>query len=313
MHDASLRPNRSCSGLSLFAALVLGASGGTVRADSLTNGLIAYYPFNGDAVDATGNGNNGTVAGAVAAPDRFGATSGAFAFLGNAQSRVTFASAALLLQPPFTCSFWVSFSGGAQDPRIFSEWGWEIGTIGTGVSRPVDFDNNTGSGIYDCVSSNAYPDGMWHQIVAVRSTNSMVLYVDGQLQGTLPVSDPIVYSSGFGSVWLPTAGGDAGIGDPYDAFGGSVDDLRFYNRALASGEVASLYVQELGMNLTVSRIPALGLDFKTVGGRNYQLQFSTDLNFWTNEDAVIQGDGTVWSKGELFGSSNAFWRLQTVP
>ena len=32
---------------------------------SLTNGLIAFYPFNGNADDASGNGHNGIVDGAV--------------------------------------------------------------------------------------------------------------------------------------------------------------------------------------------------------------------------------------------------------
>jgi hypothetical protein len=31
----------------------------------LTTGLVAYYPFNGNANDASGNGNNGTVNGSV--------------------------------------------------------------------------------------------------------------------------------------------------------------------------------------------------------------------------------------------------------
>ena len=38
-----------------------------------TNGLVAYYPFNGNANDASGNGNNGTIYGGVTlVPDRFG-------------------------------------------------------------------------------------------------------------------------------------------------------------------------------------------------------------------------------------------------
>ena len=38
----------------------------------LNNGLVAYYPFNGNANDASGNGNNGTVNGATLTTDRFG-------------------------------------------------------------------------------------------------------------------------------------------------------------------------------------------------------------------------------------------------
>ena len=49
----------------------------------LTNGLVAYYPFNGNANDATGNGNNGTVHGAVLTTNRFGDVNSAYLFDGN--------------------------------------------------------------------------------------------------------------------------------------------------------------------------------------------------------------------------------------
>src|ERR1017187_6660333 len=49
----------------------------------LTNGLVAYYPFNGNANDASGNGNNGTIQGGVAlAPDRFDNANSAYLFNG---------------------------------------------------------------------------------------------------------------------------------------------------------------------------------------------------------------------------------------
>ena len=46
------------------------------------NGLVAYYPFNGNANDESGNGNSGTVKGASLTTDRFGNSSSAFDFNG---------------------------------------------------------------------------------------------------------------------------------------------------------------------------------------------------------------------------------------
>ena len=43
-------------------------------AENLTDGLVAYYPFNGNANDESGYGNHGTVTGAVLTTDRFGAS-----------------------------------------------------------------------------------------------------------------------------------------------------------------------------------------------------------------------------------------------
>jgi len=43
---------------------------------------VLYCPFNGDATDASGNGHEGTVVGAVLAADRYGAPNSAYSFDG---------------------------------------------------------------------------------------------------------------------------------------------------------------------------------------------------------------------------------------
>ena len=48
-----------------------------------TNGLVGYWPFNGNANDASGNGNNGTVNGATLTTDRNGNANSAYSFDGN--------------------------------------------------------------------------------------------------------------------------------------------------------------------------------------------------------------------------------------
>ena len=47
-----------------------------------TNGLVGWWPFNGNANDESGNGNNGTVNGATLTVDRNGAFNSAFSFDG---------------------------------------------------------------------------------------------------------------------------------------------------------------------------------------------------------------------------------------
>ena len=55
-----------------------------VQAQSfITNGLVAYYPFNGNANDESGNGYNGTVHRALLAADRFGRPASCFNFNGR--------------------------------------------------------------------------------------------------------------------------------------------------------------------------------------------------------------------------------------
>jgi hypothetical protein len=44
----------------------------SIASADLTTGLVAYWPFNGNANDESGNGNNGTTYGTTLTPDRFG-------------------------------------------------------------------------------------------------------------------------------------------------------------------------------------------------------------------------------------------------
>ena len=51
-----------------------------------SDGLVAWYPFNGNANDGSPNGHNGVVNGALLVPDRNGNQSSAYGFDGlNAQ------------------------------------------------------------------------------------------------------------------------------------------------------------------------------------------------------------------------------------
>ena len=47
---------------------------------NLNQGLVAYYPFNGNGNDESGNGNHGTVYGATLTKDRFGNSESAYSF-----------------------------------------------------------------------------------------------------------------------------------------------------------------------------------------------------------------------------------------
>ena len=47
-----------------------------------TNGLVGYWPFNGNANDISGNGNNGTVNGATLTSDRNGVANKSYSFDG---------------------------------------------------------------------------------------------------------------------------------------------------------------------------------------------------------------------------------------
>ena len=64
--------------LSATVLVMLTAALHSYAQNEFTNGLVAYYPFNGNANDASGNGNNGIPSNASLVTDRFGTANGAY-------------------------------------------------------------------------------------------------------------------------------------------------------------------------------------------------------------------------------------------
>jgi hypothetical protein len=67
------------------------------------DGLVGWWPFNGNANDESGNGNDGVVNGATLSVDRNGNLSSAFNFDGASNSITTIAQ---LGEGELTISFW---------------------------------------------------------------------------------------------------------------------------------------------------------------------------------------------------------------
>jgi hypothetical protein len=69
--------------LTLLTALLATLLTNAIAQSFITNGLVAYYPFNGNANDASGNGNNATTVQATLSADRFGIANSAYSFNGG--------------------------------------------------------------------------------------------------------------------------------------------------------------------------------------------------------------------------------------
>jgi len=239
------------------------------------NGLVAYYPFNGNANDATGNGNNGTNYGAVLTSDRFGNSNCAYLFNGSS-SYIDFGSPSdLAFTNNFTLTAWCNFSGGTQNPRILSfgqPSGYELITDGTGSTRSFDFICNASP-----LSTPAnYSANVWYAVVAVVQNGNAFVYVDGVLLTTNSTTQPSFVT-------------DFEIGtksqNNSDYWGGSIDDIRLYSRALSSNEVELLYEMESTstsqLPLTLAANLGVGNNFNIIltgtPGKNYILQTATNL------------------------------------
>jgi len=93
------------------------------------SGLMAYYPFNGNAADESDHGLNGQVYGATLTTDRFGEANRAYYFDGSSSGISAQVTSAFSLSK-FTLTAWVKATGpGDYLPRIVA-----VGAAGTSTN-----------------------------------------------------------------------------------------------------------------------------------------------------------------------------------
>ena len=95
----------------LFIALASSIFYAQVPSYIPTNGLVGWWPFNGNANDESGNGNNGTVTGATLTTDRFGVANKAYSFNGVTNNiNIPNSNCGAFGQSSFTCSVWCKYT-----------------------------------------------------------------------------------------------------------------------------------------------------------------------------------------------------------
>ena len=288
-----------------------------------TNGLVAYYPFNGNANDMAGT-NNGVVSNAVLTVDRFGNQNRAFTFNGtNSYIRVT---KQITTNRPCAWSVWLrpnisqtnlplvllnqggNPGGPTISPALAINWGNDVPTRAAGAGRFVFYTYNSPGYFVRSQQRAQYDTNHWYHLVVTLDSTNGSLYVDGQLEGTLG-GQP--FGQNNGNFYI---GGSVSQNTEY--FSGIIDDVRIYNRALSSNEVAQLYSIEstpapnLGIS-TYGRSPVVF--FPTYTGTNltltnYTLVMATNLNspVW-----VAVTNGVSFSGVQITNApSNAFFQLQ---
>jgi len=203
-----------------------------------SQGLIAYYPFNGNANDESGNGHNGTVFGnTILTTDRFGNSNHAFQFDGT-DDYIEIENGLKISNISFSVSLWAlmdqpkyAFNCILGQGPMSSNTNLHIGFRNNGSQKNFTFDFfNDGLNV-----PNTYTDAQLHHWVCTYDANSneRKAYRDGILVG-----NDISFSDYLGS-------GKLYIGiqhlDQRCYFHGSIDDIRIYNRSLTLSEIQQLY------------------------------------------------------------------------
>lgn len=267
----------------------------------LTNGLVAYYPFAGNVNDATVNGNNGTNFGATLTTNRFGMANSAFYFNGSSYincGNVISNYATVTFSAWFQTTNFVNAkeNGIVVKERSDGGIGTRLGVFGTlGDAGFNDFSHNIVVFSSASISSNS-----WHQATVINTSSNIFLYVDGILAGQTPTPYSLNVNGAISGkpVFI---GNDPSGGNRF--FTGAIDDVRIFNRALNSNEVAQLYAYESGYILNINKAVYLSSDNLNVGG-NYQIQASLDLINWTNQGSVFTAASASWQSTNYWPVAN---------
>ena len=244
--------------ISLITMLVL--SGCTKKGPSpnlcptVCDGLVAYYPFYGDATDKSGNGNDGKVVGASMTKDRNGYPNHAYRFEGG---HVLISNPNNFLEGSFS----LAANTKLNDIPVVSSGFQEVGILVAefryhGISYRI-FPNNTqkvlmtlrepsgesSTRVVQVIHTINNPKS-YHHFVAVADAGKqkLLLYVDGEFKQQLSWTGKIAASRATEKNWA--------LGKMYPkesdwekrVLNGDIDEVRLYNRALSADEVKELYL-----------------------------------------------------------------------
>ena len=232
--------------------------------------LMGYWEFNGNAMDSSGNGNNGVlqtgwvgtsaataVDGAtlpVLVPDRFGRANMAYYFNNGATVKIPFNS--VFNAQTFTILLWLKRDGTNANNYMFSFDRWKGYKFQLQGGNLPFLTVNTSTGDHDQDDGGISIDsaGVWRHVAVTFTPGTEKFYIQGKLVSTatvtgtpLPISSLINLAIGNE---LPkenynlTDSNDPNYFYGGDYFMGALDEVRFYNTVLTDAEILSIYTDE---------------------------------------------------------------------
>jgi hypothetical protein len=216
-----------------------------------SNDLVGWWPFNGNANDESGNGNNGTVNGATLTTDRNGQANKAYSFNGIANHITVSNQVTSLISNSYSVSFWILTS----DTSLQSD-GHEV--IADRDITTFDFKFRMNYGIQQqpfqqntylqtCSNSNSTCFGVntllpsisvWeHYVMTYNNSNIFKAYKNGVLLDSVV---NVSFSAGNRQINIGrSVNPNNPNGNAY--YNGLVDDIGIWNRALTQQEITALY------------------------------------------------------------------------
>lgn len=264
----------------------------SLSAQDIEAGLELHYTFAGSADDQSGNGNDGVINGATLTTDRFGSPDAAYSFSSNAN--ITMPVNTIRNSTTGSISLWFKTGSngslvGQQNKAYSSTPNQHIGLLYVGTDgklRGKYWDSYTQSALH--TSSSVVNDDNWHHVVIASKGSSQTLFLDGVEISTINRSINHLSMShnqlgvGYTTSWPSAQSG-------WFDLNGSIDDVRYYNRALNAEDVEALY------DLVSDNNGGDMVDDGTGGGGNggggNSGGSSSDSTLWTTVDTSIVFNG----------------------
>jgi len=200
---------------------------------------VAYYPFNGNAKDESGN--DGEVNGPVLAGDRFGNGNTAYAFKQDGFINVP-ENDSLQQEGSYSISLWVKLDKFPSDGKTHSILAkgsskgmlQMMATDWPGHRQQLHIRKMFPVGIISNIPFSELPESKYFHLAFSYENSKFVTFLNGQLIRQLSFSLNSI--SGPMRLGLMPWDGNGNIG-----INGSIDDVRIYNRALTEAQVKALY------------------------------------------------------------------------
>jgi hypothetical protein len=220
--------------------VLLGVVPDATYAQIPTNGLVGFYPFNGNANDESGNQYNGIPVNVSSISDRFGSSDRAYAFNGES-GYISLPTCFDIL--PRTIDLW--FNSGIADYSEFYGGIYQSDnpTLSNGNTGIAVLEINgqkklllTICGVSDTIDIST---NIWYNVAIVANANKEIYYyLNGELLRAKTFSTFVTSDNGLNNTII---GANRILTTNY--FKGIIDDIRIYNRVLYQREIQQIYYE----------------------------------------------------------------------
>jgi len=204
----------------------------------ITNGLIAQYDFNTNALDASVENNHGIVNGATPTLDRFGNANSAYLFDGFNDNIEIETYTNMSPTDGFTISAWIKTTSSSGSPVIYERLETNMG-FGLRLNNLGQLRLTINGGEAEAVSQDILTTDKWYHVTGTYDlvSGELKLYIYGNLVASTIYGDPIDYT-----VEPRNSIGAYGSSNPGAYFNGAIDDIKIYDRSLDNSEVINLFM-----------------------------------------------------------------------